>query len=229
MLVALTLKEMAQGTLLETPSACLLALICMALPFREKAELKVSEKAAKPCFMCLALCLACCLLTAFPQYKNDAQLIKSMHKAAGFPDRKTYADFQKVEEKNVYDKNLGFLSIMYLINRERFDEAEKMIRKRLAYNPSNAIYQFTLGKILYISGDRTKAKGYLAYAVNKLPNLSTPWLLLGDEKKYRLLTDGVFNINKGEIHKNEKRQTLMELFSSMYDVRFQTWYGQKLE
>jgi len=217
-----------------------------------------------------------------------------MHKAADFPDRKTYADFQKVEEKNVYDKNLGFLSIMYLINRERFDEAEKMTRKRLAYNPSNAIYQFTLGKILYISGDRTnakdylvssilnrprlftlkdmaafdnpfsndirmallneiskrpndpvtsakygyllyfmcyeaKAKGYLAYAVNKLPNLSTPWLLLGDEKKYRLLTDGAFNINKGEIHKNEKRQTLMELFSSMYDVRFQTWYGQKLE
>lgn len=173
MFVALILKEMAQGTLLETSSACMLALICLTLPFRKKTEFQTSKKSSRPSFICLAASLVCCWLTAFPQYKNEAQLIKDMRKTAEGSVRKDNADFQIVVNRNVYDTNLSFLSIMYLINKEKYAEAEKVTRERLMHCNDNAIYKFILGRILYVRGDRANAKSYIVYSMLNCPRLFT--------------------------------------------------------
>lgn len=183
---------------------------------------------------------------------------------------------------------------MFLVNTKQYKEAENLAKTQLAYCPNNAIYEFVLGKILYMKGDRynaqdyiatsllncprlftvkemdsfdekfsitvkktllnnisrkpanpvksarygyllyhighkAKAKEYLVYAVKQLPNLSTPWLLLGDNKKYQLLMEGAFSMSKSERHDYKDINTLMELFAHMYNDRFQTWYGQHFE
>lgn len=92
--------------------------------------------------------------------------------------------------------------------------------------PDDPVTSAKYGYLLYYMGHKEKSKAYLNYAVDRLPNLSTPWLLLGDDEKYRLLTDGAYSMRRKKSNDEDTHITLMELFSRLYNDRFRTCYGQ---
>ena len=85
------------------------------------------------------------------------------------------------------------------------------------------------GYILYHLGCKAQAKAYLMSSVGELPNLATPWLLLGDTGKYRFLTNG---IGYNPVNDDDAAAAAMvaecdewALFDAAYRVRFKNWYG----
>ena len=85
------------------------------------------------------------------------------------------------------------------------------------------------GYLAYTSGDTLQAGKYLQQAVRALPNLTTPWLLLGDTMKYRLLIYGAFQRDLS--HKKLPEQPVLtsdSLFYMNYDFKVQNWYGRKV-
>lgn len=85
------------------------------------------------------------------------------------------------------------------------------------------------GYIARWCGNRSDAEIYLRKAVNDLPNLATPWHLLGEDKKYRLLLYGAFhkNLLSAELPL-EQEMSEERLFAKMYYPKFTTWYGRDL-
>lgn len=71
---------------------------------------------------------------------------------------------------------------------------------------------------------------YLEQAVTILPNLSTPWLLLGKNKKYDLLNQGAFRKISDNQHSIElPKITENDLLEWAYQAKFNIWYGEKFE
>ena len=85
------------------------------------------------------------------------------------------------------------------------------------------------GYIVHRLGDRPRAERYLRRAVEGLPNLATPWRLLGDTAKYRLLLYGAFqkDLRATEIPE-DTAITASRLFLRYYPFKFTQWYGQRL-
>lgn len=94
------------------------------------------------------------------------------------------------------------------------------------------------GYILYHLGNKIKAKQYLTKAVSALPNLSTPWYLLGEikkmqhkeaetelcMKKFRLLTIGAFQFSSSAANISKIRDTEDDDLIQDYILKFQDWY-----
>lgn len=80
------------------------------------------------------------------------------------------------------------------------------------------------GYIMYWYGNQQTATLYLKKAVTLLPNLATPWHLLGEEKKYRLLTFGAFQGDSSYVP-HEQEMTDKRLLYLAYKFKFQSWYG----
>lgn len=73
------------------------------------------------------------------------------------------------------------------------------------------------------------ADGYLQKAVAELPNLATPWHLLGDDRKYRLLLLGAFSKELDTIELPKEQELTDELMLGMaYSGKFKNWYGCEL-
>lgn len=86
-----------------------------------------------------------------------------------------------------------------------------------------------LGYIAHWCGYQAKAEVYLKEAVTALPNLSTPWRLLGEEKKYRLLVLGAFKKDIFSIPiPNEATMSNEQLLIIAYRMKFRDWYGSEL-
>ena len=94
------------------------------------------------------------------------------------------------------------------------------------------------GFILYHCGKQAEAAVLLEEAVKELPNLSTPWLLLGKyqesignrgyaevcKKKYRLLAYGAFVLpQSGEAEPEWDKPQEMDLWK-IYAMKFRSWY-----
>lgn len=99
------------------------------------------------------------------------------------------------------------------------------------------------GFIAFFCGKMNESERYLSQSVAKMPNLSTPWLLLGEIKqkkgdnkvaelclrKYKLLTYGAFT-HSIELVKNDLEQMSFQekdLFRN-YSMKFREWYGCEL-
>lgn len=83
------------------------------------------------------------------------------------------------------------------------------------------------GYLVYTAGDTLQAERYLRQAVLALPNLTTPWLLLGDTMKYRLLVYGAFQRDLS--HKKLPEHPVLSsdiLFHMNYAPKVQNWYGK---
>lgn len=77
--------------------------------------------------------------------------------------------------------------------------------------------------------DDPSADTYLRKAVAALPNLATPWRLLGEEQKYRLLLLGAFRKELDTAKLLEEQELTDELMLEMaYSAKFKNWYGRKL-
>lgn len=85
------------------------------------------------------------------------------------------------------------------------------------------------GYIALWCGNQSAAKDYLRKAVEDLPNLATPWHLLGDNNKYRLLLYGAFckDLLSTELPE-EKKMSDELLFKMAYQPKFANWYGGEL-
>ncbi len=85
------------------------------------------------------------------------------------------------------------------------------------------------GYIARWCGNRVAGDSYLRKAVDDLPNLATPWHLLGDDNKYRLLLFGAFRkeLLSTELPE-EKAMSDEQLFNMAYQPKFANWYGGKL-
>lgn len=84
------------------------------------------------------------------------------------------------------------------------------------------------GYLAYYCGFPDSCK-YLQMAVDMLPNLVTPWFLLGDEQKYQLLLYGIFykrNAIKNEEQGAEITDEIM--FGNIYSNKFRKWYDCEL-
>jgi tetratricopeptide (TPR) repeat protein len=78
-------------------------------------------------------------------------------------------------------------------------------------------------------GNKSVSDGYLRKAVNELPNLATPWHLLDDDHKYRLLLYGAFRKDLSTIElPEEKEMSDEQLFTKTYKTKFQNWYRCEL-
>ncbi len=85
------------------------------------------------------------------------------------------------------------------------------------------------GYIARWCGNNEISDVFLRIAVSGLPNLATPWLLLGDEDKYRLLLYGAFHkdLLSTELPEN-KTVDEDEQFLLYYSPKFINWYGDEL-
>lgn len=98
--------------------------------------------------------------------------------------------------------------------------------------------QARYGFIAYHCGQQEKAKAYLLQAVNEMPQLSTPWLLLGKihkeegditayeqcMQKYKLLTFGAFSTT-GNLPTAYEQLTMNSThLHQKYAHKFQSWY-----
>ncbi len=73
-----------------------------------------------------------------------------------------------------------------------------------------------------------KADAFLRQAVSLAPNLSTPWLLLGDEEKFAYIKYRVYsNLITSDCNMFEP-STIYDEVKSMYRDRFFKWYGYEL-
>lgn len=96
----------------------------------------------------------------------------------------------------------------------------------LQINKQTPIEYAHLGYINYWFGKILISNSYLKKAVESLPNLSIPWLLLGDEKKYQLLSYGTLKVEKRYL--NRQIITEEDLFYQLYNGKFKMWYGVDL-
>ncbi|MFV0468846.1 MAG: hypothetical protein ACK5MK_07975, partial [Dysgonomonas sp.] len=78
-------------------------------------------------------------------------------------------------------------------------------------------------------GKQSVAEEYLRKAVEDLPNLATPWHLLGDDNKYRLLLFGAFQKDLLSTELPEEKDMSDDLlFKMAYQPKFANWYGGEL-
>lgn len=83
-----------------------------------------------------------------------------------------------------------------------------------------------LGYITRWCGNQSVAEEYLRKAVEGMPNLATPWHLLGDDNKYRLLLFGAFQKNLSSTKlPEEKEMSDHLLLKNAYQPKFTNWYG----
>lgn len=86
-----------------------------------------------------------------------------------------------------------------------------------------------LGYIARWCGNQSVAEKYLRKAVEDLPNLATPWHLLGDDNKYRLLLFGAFRKDLLSTELPEEKDMSDDLlFKMAYQPKFANWYGGEL-
>ena len=85
------------------------------------------------------------------------------------------------------------------------------------------------GYIARWCGNKSVSDEYLQIAVDALPNLATPWHLLGDDNKYRLLLYGAFQKDLLSTELPEEKEMSDELlFKMSYQAKFNNWYGGDL-
>lgn len=108
----------------------------------------------------------------------------------------------------------------------------KRVRQKLSeLKPSKGADPTTYARYGYIAHwcGNSLANQYLQKAVNELPNLATPWYILGDNEKYCLLTFGAFRTKRDSLKLSEERNlTDSQLFNKVYSYKFRNWYGSEL-
>lgn len=127
-----------------------------------------------------------------------------------------------------------FLSGRYMLQLQQTDTTFYQIVKEHigALKPTTNDTPTAYARYGYITrwyGNHEVSEVYLRKAVSGLPNLATPWLLLGEEAKYRLLLYGAFHkdLLSTELPKNETKDE-DELFLMYYNPKFLNWYGNVL-
>lgn len=127
------------------------------------------------------------------------------------------------------------LTMVYWKDLQRTDSAYyESARETLIHlgprEESGATDWARMGYIAHWCGNRMEAQIYLKEAVKRLPNLITPWRLLGEDRKYRLLQLGAFRKDIFSLSIPEEPDMTEELlFLMSYKGKFWEWYGTELK
>lgn len=101
----------------------------------------------------------------------------------------------------------------------------ELIRRKPTLEASATDYA-RYGYVVYSYGDTLAATTYLRKALEGLPNLATPWHLLGEDKKYKLLTYGAFyNSLTSAQYPEQSKMNEERLFEMTVSVKIKSWYG----
>ena len=153
--------------------------------------------------------------------------------------------------KCLYNEQQGEKALFYLVNAIRYtpriltmpcwEELQRTdsiyfqsLHKKLSHlkieKGSGATDRARMGYIAYWCGNRSKAEIYLNEAIEMLPNLTTPWRLLGNDRKYRLLQLGAFQKDLFSASMPKAPDITDEvLLVVMYKRKFREWYGAELK
>lgn len=106
---------------------------------------------------------------------------------------------------------------------------DALLQQLCALTPADGDSPADYARYGYIArwcGNRALSDKYLRIAVERLPNLATPWHLLGDDDKYRLLIYGAFRKKQPTTDFFENKEiTDWELFVRSYRHKFESRYG----
>lgn len=140
----------------------------------------------------------------------------------------------------------GILNMESTKQLERTDSAfyQRLKDALLKQDSGNAPTDYArYGYILYHCGDKAKAGHYLTKAVDALPNLSTPWFLLGEikkeqhqeteaelcMKKFRLLSQGAFQFSSSSGNRNGRREVQDNDLMLEYILKLRNWYRSTID
>ena len=109
---------------------------------------------------------------------------------------------------------------------------DALLQQLCALTPADGDSPADYARYGYIArwcGNRALSDKYLRIAVERLPNLATPWHLLGDDDKYRLLIYGAFrkDLPSAELPEEEAMND-EQLFEKIYRPKFENRYGSLL-
>lgn len=172
------------------------------------------------------------LLALYACTQPDSHLVQAL-KAAG----ENKKELLKVLSHYKDNDSLKYEAACFLITDSIFYQSVKkaLLKNDGCLTPTDyARY----GYILYYLGNKIKAKQYLTKAVSALPNLSTPWYLLGEikkmqhkeaeaelcMKKFRLLTIGAFQFSSPTANISKIRDAEDDDLIQDYILKFQDWY-----
>ncbi len=117
---------------------------------------------------------------------------------------------------------------------KRYDRKfyDALLQRLCALTPADGDSPADYARYGYIArwcGNRAMSDKYLRIAVERLPNLATPWHLLGDDDKYRLLIYGAFwkDLPSAELPEEEAMND-EQLFEKIYRPKFENRYGSLL-
>lgn len=103
---------------------------------------------------------------------------------------------------------------------------KELIIRRPAHNRPKEIAKY--GYLLKFYS-LPEADDWLKKSVEQAPSLMTPWLLLGDSKKYNFLKFGRISDSSEKDHIVFNQFSLDDALKEEYRCRFQAWYGFNLE
>ena len=153
-------------------------------------------------------------------------------------DKKDKAIFHLEKAIRLYPSILNMKSIKYLERTDNiFYQSLKKALMRMDSGTAPTDYA-RYGYILYYCGDKVNAEQYLMKAISALPNLSTPWYLLGEikraqhkeseaelcMKKFCLLTKGAFQFSSSSADKNKIKDAEYNDLIQVYAFKFKDWY-----
>ena len=165
--------------------------------------------------------------------------------------RQLYQDGKREEAMDALEKAILITPrILLLEQTEQLKKTDSLfyrtLTKRLMHSPGDkkltALEKARQGFILYHCGKQEQAAGLLKETVEELPNLSTPWLLLGKykesignergaeecRKKYQLLTYGAFQPKGHRVVEADLELTQETELWKNYSMKFHGWYGHRL-
>ena len=106
-----------------------------------------------------------------------------------------------------------------------------VVRKALEDKPVNgasALDYARYGYVAHWAGDTITANASLREAVKTLPNLTTPYLLLGEYDKYKLLMYGAFHADLEHAPLPEYPPVNEDyLLEKQVDVKVRNWYRSR--
>ena len=252
-LLAVLVKDFAQATWLGTPVLLLMSYILPAYLQRDET---LSAETDRTAYMVPAFAVALWVSWNIPSsldylqdrnydaacacHPEDVQLqyLYALSVANEYPEK---SDSILESLASRYPRNSLYLSAYARRCYQQGDSAAalQLMAEAVRYTPRMANGELIpgaapadyarYGYLAYTAGDTLQAEKYLRQAVRALPNLTTPWLLLGDTMKYRLLIYGAFQRDLS--HKKLPEQPVLtsdSLFYMNYDLKVQNWYGGSL-
>lgn len=237
-LLALLAKDMSQSAWEEVPFLMLMVYLLLAYLQREEEEEPERIPFSASGYAIAGLALATVLVWNIPS------ILRATDPTGTYLERKEY---RKAWMRHPEDVQLRYLYASRTLVKENPAEADSILRKLATDFPRNSLYlrayaercykpvngasaldYARYGYVAHWAGDTITANASLREAVKILPNLTTPYLLLGEYDKYKLLMYGAFHADLEHAPLPEYPPVNEDyLLEKQVDVKVRNWYRSR--